>query len=453
MTEYAKRAFLACLGAVAVVSCSAQNSGGALPPSGTTPATRATVASVASTAASTAERARNVRPLCGPAKPGFARCFALLRTDVRYETPPEYRAVRGVAQRDLATAALAGRYGPLGPAQLQQAYNLPSATAGKGQTVGIIDANSDPTAESDLAMYRKYFKLPPCTTTNGCLQILNQEGKTAPLPPPDGGWAGEISLDLDMVSAICPNCHIVLVEANSARGHDLTSSVRIAAAAGAAQISNSYGLAECNVRCQRPEYASDYNIPNTIITASSGDSTWFAGPQSPADFGTVVAVGGTSLYPFDSSRGWLEAAWTGAESSCSKYIAKPSWTRASVRCPGNKRAIADVSAVADPFTGVLVLETYPSKKTYFYIFGGTSASSPIIASVYALAGNAASQTFGSLLYAAPKGALTDVTIGRSGWTGLRNAAGQLCKPVAICTAMPGYDGPTGMGTPWGLGAF
>jgi subtilase family serine protease len=449
MIKYGKRALLACLGAIAIVSCSAHSSRGVLPSSGTAPAARTTVAS----AVSTAERAKSVRPLCGLAKPGFARCFALLRTDVRYEASPEYRAVRGVAERDLATDALGGRYGPLGPVQLQQAYNLPSATAGKGQTVGIIDAYSDPTAETDLAVYRKQFKLPPCTIKSGCLRILNQEGKTAPLPPPDGGWAGEISLDLDMVSAICPNCHIVLVEANSERAHDLTGSVRIAAAAGAAQISNSYGLAECNVRCQRPDYASDYDIPNTIITASSGDSTWFAGPQAPADFDTVVAVGGTSLYPFDSSRGWLEVAWTGAGSSCSKYIGRPTWVRTPVSCPGRMRSIADVAAVADPYTGVLVFETYPNKKSYFYIFGGTSASSPIIAGVYALAGNAASQTFGSLLYAAPKGALTDVTIGRNGWAGLLNAAGQVCKPVAICTAMPGYDGPTGMGTPWGLGAF
>ena len=448
MIEYAKRALLACVGAVAVASCATQNSGGALPTSGVA-AARATAASAASTLKSTT----NARPLCGPAKPGFARCFAVLRTDLRYETPPEYRAVRGIAQRDLATAALADRYGPLAPEQLQQAYNLPSSTAGSGQTVGIIDAYSDPTAESDLAVYRRQFKLPPCTTRNGCLQILNQEGKIAPLPPPDGGWAGEISLDLDMVSAICPNCHIVLVEANSERGHDLSSSVRIAAAAGAAQISNSYGINECNERCQQPAGASDYNIPNTIVTASSGDSTWFAGPQSPADFGTVVAVGGTSLYPVSGSRGWLEIAWSDAGSSCSKFFAKPTWIRASVSCPGKMRPIADVSAVADPFTGVLVFESYPNKKGYFYVFGGTSVSSPIIASVYALAGNAASQTFGSLLYTAPKGALTDVMAGRNGWAGILNSARQLCKPVAICTAMPGYDGPTGMGTPWGLGAF
>ena len=176
-------------------------------------------------------------------------------------------------------------------------------------------------------------------------------------------------------------------------------------------------------------------------------------PANASGFGTVVAVSGTSLYPYSNSRGWLESAWGDAGSSCSKFVANPSWVPASLGCPGKKRPIADVSAVADPLTGVLVYETYPSKKGYYYIVGGTSASSPIIASVYALAGNAASQKFGSLVYKAPKGALTDVTIGRNGVVGLTNAAGQACTPIAICNAIAGWDGPTGMGTPWGLGAF
>lgn len=449
MIEYLKRAFLAWLGVVAVVSCSAQNPGGELLPSGAAPPAR-----TAGTAASALGSERNIRPLCGPVGPGFARCFALVRTDVRYDTPPTYRAVLGSAQGDLATAAANGRIGPLSPAQLQQAYSLPSAAAGKGQTVGIVDANDDPTAESDLEIYRKQFKLPPCTINTGCLQILNQGGKAAPLPPADPSWAGEISLDLDMVSAICPNCHIVLVEANSARMADLGASEKIAAAAGARQISNSYGQGECNP-CAAPRnaFAKDYSIPNTIITVSSGDSEWFAGPQSPADFGTVVAVGGTSLYPYNNSRGWIETAWSGAGSSCSKYIANPSWIPASIGCPGKKRPIADVSAVADPLTGVITYETYPGRKGYFYVIGGTSASSPIIASVYALAGNAASQKFGSLLYNAPRGALTDVRIGNNGIVGVLNAARQTCTPIAVCTATLGWDGPTGVGTPWGVRAF
>lgn len=450
MTTSVKRALHACLVAVTLASCSVQNPGPSLFPNGATPPAR-----MGGAATSVMVSERNVRHLCGPVGPGFARCFALVRTDVRYETPPEYRAVLGIAPSALETAAANGWFGPLGPAQLQQAYKLPAATSGKGQTVGIVDADDDPTAESDLATYRKHYNLPACTIANECLQILNQAGKISPLPPPDGGWAGEISLDLDMVSAICPNCHIVLVEANSSRSRDLGASVRIAAAAGAHQISNSYGTSECNVQCVAPSKATvaDYDIPHTIVTASTGDDSWLAGPQYPADLGTVVAVGGTSLYPYNNRRGWIETAWSDAGSSCSKYIANPSWIPSSIDCPAKKRPTADVSAVADAFTGVLIYETYPNAKGDYYVAGGTSVSSPIIASVYALAGNAPSQKYGSLLYKAPKGALTDVVIGRNGLPGARNAAKQLCAPIAICSALPGWDGPTGNGTPWGLGAF
>ena len=312
------------------------------------------------------------------------------------------------------------------------------ATAGKGQTVGIVDAYSYPTAESDLATYRKQFKLPLCTIKNGCLQILNKQAKP-PLPPPDPNWSGEMALDLDMASAICPNCHIVLVEANSSRSKDLGASVRTAAAAGAGQISNSYGGAECSrtnsgkVSClNQRSYAKFYTIPNTIITASS-TTTHGSTARKCRRISAPSLPSAVRLYPYSNSRGWLESAWGDAAAGARNS----SPTRAGSRHRSvvqARSADADVSAVADPLTGVLVYETYPSKKGYYYIVGGTSASSPIIASVYALAGNAASQKFGSLLYKAPKGALTDVTIGRNGVVGLTNAAGQACTPIAICNA-------------------
>jgi hypothetical protein len=183
----------------------------------------------------------SVQAMCPDARPGYYRCFALRRTDVWYAHPPNYKAAAGIGVADLASAASKGWYLPLGPAQLQQAYNLPSKTAGKGQTVGIVDAYDDPTAESDLAAFRKAFKLPACTTANGCFQKLNQDGAASPLPKADGGWSGEISLDLDMVSAICPNCHIVLIEAKSSSSTNLGIAVGAAFNAGARQISNSYG--------------------------------------------------------------------------------------------------------------------------------------------------------------------------------------------------------------------
>lgn len=453
----AQRAWLAFAGILALASCSGHNGTPSVVPNGPQPSSVMRQAS--------AHKA-GVRPLCAAVQIGYARCFALIRTDVRYDRPPAYHALTGVAPAGMTAAASSGYYGPLAPAQLQQAYKLPSKRAGRGQTVGIVDAYDDPTAESDLAAYRSQFKLPACTTANGCFQKLNQRGKASPLPKPDGGWAGEISLDLDMVSAICPNCHIVLVEASTNSFKNLGASVMAAHNAGAEQISNSYGGPECIINakgkmiCASPLPDTNYNIPHTIITASSGDSNWFAGPQSPADYGTVVAVGGTSIYPYNNARGWLETAWTGAGSSCSVYVKRPNWIPKSTGCPnqkgkqpGSMRPIADVSAVADPFTGVLVYETYPATTGGFYVYGGTSVASPIIASVYALAGNATTQNHGATLYSAPSRSLTDVILGKNGIPGLTNNAGQSCSPTAVCAAMPGWDGPTGNGTPLGVRAF
>lgn len=460
--KWLKGAAFSVIAAVATASCSSQSTGSALTPNGP-----------AAPNVSRTQNMSHVRPACAAAPVGFARCFALVRTDVVYSQPPQYRAVTGVGDGDLSAAAANSWYYPLEPAQLQQAYKLPSSSAGSGQTVGIVDAFGDPNAEADVAKYRKSFKLPKCSTSNGCLQILNQNGQTSPLPAPgtgnNAGWGVEISLDLDMVSAICPKCHIVLIEANTNSSKNLGIAVGAAKGAGATVISNSYGGPECLLNKKgKPvcfassiqKYAKYYNVPGVIVTASTGDNAWYAGPQNPADFGTVVSVGGTSLYPYKNSRGWFETAWSGAGSSCSTFVKKPSWVKLSksLKCPGNTRAIADVSAVADPNTGVLVYMSYPYAGG-FYVVGGTSAASPIIASVYALAGNASSQNFGAALYNAGKN-LTDVTIGKNASPDLENNAGQICgsnvkggDPTAICASMPGWDGPTGNGTPWGVGAF
>jgi subtilase family serine protease len=387
-----------------------------------------------------------VRALCAPAGLGEARCFALLRTDVRFDRPPRPDALKLF-------------YGPLEPAQIHEAYNLPF-NKGVGQTVGIVDAFDDPTAESDMATYRSTFGLPACTTSNGCFQKLNQQGKPSPLPKPNANWAGEITLDLAMVSATCPNCHIVLIEATTNSFKNLAPSVKTAVNAGANVVSNSYGGPECilnkkgKIVCGSPlSLAKAYNMPGHVVTASTGDFDWFAGPQAPADFTTVIAVGGTSIYPFNSKRRWYETGWSGAGSSCSHFVKRPSWIPKSTNCPKDARPTADVSAVSDPFPGVLVYETYPFGRGGFFVYGGTSVASPIIASVYALAGNSATVTFGKALYNAPKGSLNDPVVGANGIPGTINNAGQQCKPVNICMVTPGWDGPTGNGTPWGLAAF
>src|SRR5207244_4408707 len=137
-------------------------------------------------------------------------------------------------QTDTVQAFVAPQATPrgFGPVDLQSAYKLPSATAGSGATVAIVDAFDDPKAESDLATYRSQFGLPACTTANGCFRKLNQNGAASPLPRSDTGWAGEIALDVDMVSAVCPNCKIMLVEADNS-DNNLFTAIDTAARLGA----------------------------------------------------------------------------------------------------------------------------------------------------------------------------------------------------------------------------
>jgi subtilase family serine protease len=326
-----------------------------------------------------------------------------------------------------------------GPADLRSAYGL-NAGGGTGQTIAIVDAYDDKTAAADMATYRSYYGLSACTTANGCFKKVNQSGVAGSYPSNNVGWSLEISLDLDMASAICPNCHILLVEAKNNQNASLYASVDTAARLGATEISNSYGGAEAATETSDDTH---FNHPGIAITVSSGDSGY--GVEYPAASRYVTAVGGTTLTR--SGSGFTESAWSGAGSGCSAYEAKPSWQH-DAGCA--RRTVADVSAVADPNTGVAV---YDSNCNAFQqligqcfkgwgTVGGTSASSPIIAGVYALAGNAASLTYGSAPYA-NTGALHDVTSGSNG----------SCGGSYLCTSGPGYDGPTGNGTPNGTGAF
>jgi subtilase family serine protease len=369
------------------------------------------------------------------------RCLALIRTDLR-SVP-------------LAEAA----HDSYGPADLRSAYRLASAAAKRGanQTVAIVDAYDDPTAEADLGVYRSYYGLPACTTANGCFRKVNQDGEQGNYPLPNPDWELEESLDLDMVSAICPKCHILLVEANSAdetaaagtpaTRSDLGEAVDTAVNLGATEVSNSYGSvgAESNFTA----WDHYYDHPGVAITASAGDSDY--GAIWPASSGLVTSVGGTSLVEATNARGWDETVWgsagaglpaaaQGTGSGCSIWEAKPAW-QTDTGCAG--RTIADVSAVADPGTGVAIYDSGVLGGGW-NVVGGTSASSPIVAGIYALAGNAAKVTYGSYPYS-HTGSFFDVT------QGTNFTPNQVCG--YLCTAGPGYDGPTGWGTPNGTGGF
>jgi subtilase family serine protease len=358
-------------------------------------------------------------------EPGFFTCFAQRRADLGFR------------------ARAAGAPQGYGPADLAAAYKLPSATAGKGQRVYIVDAYDDPTAEADLAVYRQQFGLPVCTTDNGCFQKLNQNGKPSPLPAPSTSWSGEISLDLDMVSAVCPNCGITLIEADSP-SNDLLAAVKTAENLGAKFVSLSWGGPESgNLAELDKQYFTTHGI---VYAASTGDYDYDAGVSYPASSAATTAIGGTTLTKTDSGRGWAETVWNnepghGTGSGCSAEITKPAWQSAipAATCP--KRASADVSAVADPATGVAVYQTTGGNG--WAVYGGTSASAPIIASTYALAGDPsptshpASYPYNNLT------SLNDVVEGNNGE----------CDPSPLCTAQPGWDGPTGLGTPNGLHAL
>ncbi len=329
------------------------------------------------------------------------------------------------------SGAPVGKSSPSGlnPKDLRSAYSI-TGSGSSSTVIAIVDAYGYPNAETDLAVYRAQFGLPACTSANGCFRKVDQTGGMN-YPRTDTGWSQETALDLDMASAMCPGCSLLLVEASSATNADLSAAVDTAAALGASAISNSYGGNETGAA----SYDTHYTHPGIAITASSGDNGY--GVEFPASSPHVTAVGGTSLAKANNSRGWSETAWSGAGSGCSTVFAKPSWQK-DAGC--SMRTVADVSAIADPNTGVSVYGPANHKGSAWMVFGGTSVAAPLVAGVYAVAGGSA--TYGSDPYAHAS-SLYDVTSGSNG----------SCGGTYLCTAQQGYDGPTGLGTPNGTTAF
>ena len=379
------------------------------------------------------ERSHNayhVAVCSGPPLPGNARCHAHVVTDARGNIPAQAMATRYSVPQGFS------------PASLRAAYNIlpvtPSPTAAiTGPTIAIVDAYGYTNAEADLAVYRKQFGLPPCTSSNGCFTKYNQNGVKGSYPSQNTGWAQETALDLDMASAMCPTCKIILVQANSATYGNLAAAVNTAALKGAYAISNSYGGGESGTTSFEPAY----NHVGVAITVSSGDSGY--GVEFPASSPHVIAVGGTSLtYTGTGSRGWSETAWSGAGSGCSAVYAKPAWQTD----PGcSNRTVADTSAVADPYTGVAVYGPVNSRSSGWQVYGGTSVASPLIAGIFGA--NYDNSTTGATLYSyLGSASLNDIVSGSNGACSGVNTA-------YLCTAGAGYDGPTGVGTPWGPTAY
>jgi hypothetical protein len=358
---------------------------------------------------------------------GTAHCNARVRTDPAADA----QGAKASASPSVSPKVSAPGAGAYGPADLQAAYGT-SSGGSSGRLVAIVDAYDDPNAEADLAAYRTAFNLPPCTSASGCFRKVDQNGGKA-YPVSNRGWATEIALDLQMVSAVCPNCNILLVEAKSNSFNDLGTAVNRAVTMGAVAVSNSYGGSEFSG--ETAYGAAYFNHPGVAITVSSGDSGY--GVEYPAASQYVTAVGGTTMQQTPDGS-FTERAWSGAGSGCSAYEPKPAWQQNS-GC--DRRSVADVSAVADPATGVWVYDTFGGKG--WAVYGGTSVASPIVGAVYALAGAATPADYPSSYPYANPAALHDVVSGSNG----------SCGGGYLCTALAGYDGPTGLGTPNGVAAF
>jgi len=377
-------------------------------------------------------------PACLPEQAGFASCFA-----IQLNNPSDWQG-QHVSPSGAPGPSSSTPPSGYGPSDLINAYNLTtSTTGGAGETVAIVDAFNDPNVASDLAVYRSTMHLTPlCGTVSG--SCAGQFSVKSFGNRSSSGWGEEISLDVDMVSAICPNCNILLVEAASNSYSNLGAAVNYAKTqARTVAVSNSYGGSESSGELN---YDSYYTSSTVAITASSGDGGY--GVEYPAASPYVTAVGGTTLKRDTTTSqtrpGWSETAWSGAGSGCSSYETRPSDQTTVTNIPkscGN-RAVADVSADADPNTGVAVYDTF--REPGWMIFGGTSVASPIISSVYALASNTSvgSVAAAAYSYRPPAGSLNDVTSGSNGSCG-----------NDLCTATGGWDGPTGNGTPNGIGAF
>jgi Subtilase family len=461
MTGSIHRAFT--LGTIALLAaCSANASNPMIPASQSAQST-----SAPSLTASTMTRGAGMRGAAVPPLPG---AWALKRLCARPADESERRC-DAIQRVDIAmTMHPSGSPQGYSPADLQSAYGLTgfSASNGAGQTVAIVDAYDDPKAESDLGVYRSTYGLPPCTTANGCFRKLNQKGLASPLPRKDAGWGGEESLDLDMVSASCPNCHILFIEASGAGTVSLDTAVNTAARLGATVISNSYGGGEYSK--SDPAFVH----PGIVITASAGDDDYYdcdpfesfgyacSGPDQPASFANVVAVGGTRLERASAgTRPWTETVWNdvtskgldylgGTGSGCSLKVAKPVW-QTDQGC--TMRSETDVSADADPETPVAVYDSFP--RGGWGAFGGTSVSSPLVAGIFALAGNAASVPQPQGLWQAQGAGFNDVVSGNNlvPTSVYRKAVSCPTAWSYICTAGVGYDGPSGWGTPNGIGSF
>jgi PKD domain/Subtilase family len=455
-------------------------------------------------------RHAQIRAICRPPKPGHTTCTALLRSPVSTGSTPTSSTAAATTYTVNDGASSSGPAGGLTPEQLASAYAYDPTAGGAGQTVAIVDAFDDPTIEHDLAEFDGHYGLAPCTSANGCFEKVGQAGSPEKLPRADTtAWSVEISLDVETVHAVCPNCKVLLVEANEPSYRDLAVAVNQAVSMGATEVSNSYAGAESG---QGEAEQAAYSHPGVVIAAAAGDDGYDGWdvvnkrkapaemPDTPSSLPSVVAVGGTSLELNADGTRAQETVWNengpgdsiglrerrakGATGGgCSTLFTAPAWQLsaagfAATGC-GSKRLVADISAVGDPDTGFDVFDTYDcgaeckafgiGNGSGWLTLGGTSLSTPLITSLYALAGgdvgieDSALPLYGHL---GDPSVLFDVTEGGNSFCDAQplvecehpkapnSRFGHVdCEASSACNAAPGLDGPSGVGVPNGLGAF
>ncbi len=432
---------------------------------------------------------------CAPPAPGHLSCFALVRERAASRQTQARPGVQPLVAGP--TAAPAGPAGGLTPGDLASAYGFTPALGGAGQTVGIVDAYDDPSIEADLGAFDANYALPSCTVANGCLRKVGQAGGAVPTADTTG-WSVEVALDVETVHAACPNCKILLVESNDNSSANLAAATNEAVALGATVVSNSYGGPESTTGAAERAAYDHRGVPVVAATGDDGYYSWdyinsgFFGyemPVSPASLPTVVAVGATRLaLNSDGSRA-QETVWDwsgpgdefeerGATGGgCSRRFEAQPWQRlasgfADSGC-GAGRLDADVSVVGDPETGLDVYDTFACGSACekldkgWETIGGTSLSAPLVSALYALAGGGHGVAYPAVtLYGqrADATARYDVTEGGNGFCGGESVAqcghansfgaGLIdCEGTTACNAVPGLDGPSGVGTPNGLGLF
>ncbi|MBV9719242.1 MAG: hypothetical protein JOZ77_07975 [Candidatus Eremiobacteraeota bacterium] len=327
--------------------------------------------------------------------------------------------------------------------QIEAAYSLTGYLAGgSGTNVALIEVGDLAGASSDLATYRTQYGLGAANLTK-----YNENGKRSNYPPGCGDydWCVETDLDMDMVSATCPKCNILLIEAK-AGVKDLEAAEASAVKLGATIVSNSWGC-YASYDCGDPNFPNYFDTPHITYMAATGD-TGYGSLSSPAVLSTVIAVGGTQLEL--SGGNYSESIWDDTSAGCAdpqnvggSGVSKPPWQR-DPDC--TYRTVGDISAEAGCSPGVVI---YVGSGGGWTAACGTSAASPLTAGVVALAGDATGHKAGKTFWSFDSKRHKKYFNHPSG-TGYGTCGGYLC---GVGRYKKYYSGPGGWGTPNGIKGY